>query len=82
MQIKSNTKGDFMTLLNIKAGQKAYINNLNTDDKIKKYLTSLGCAEGEAITLVSILGDKYIINVKDCRYVIDTRIASVIKISI
>ena len=58
---------------------------LNTEHKIKSimhvdketayFLNTLGCFEGEAITIVSILSDTYVISVKDARYSIDSYLA-------
>ncbi|MBU3089800.1 ferrous iron transport protein A [Clostridium gasigenes] len=50
------------------------------DEELDNFLFSLGCYEGEMITLISILGGNYIINIKDARYSIDKDLASAIKI--
>jgi Fe2+ transport system protein FeoA len=51
-----------------------------TDGEMKDFLLTLGCYEGETITLISILGENYIINIKDARYSIDKELAEAIKI--
>jgi ferrous iron transport protein A len=45
------------------------------DKEMEKFLFTLGCYEGEKITVISILADNYIINVKDARYSIDKELA-------
>lgn len=45
------------------------------DKEMEKFLFTLGCYEGERITVISILADNYIINVKDARYSIDKELA-------
>lgn len=49
-----------------------------TDDELKDFLFTLGCYEGEAVTIISILSDNYVINVKDARYSIDKELAEAI----
>jgi len=57
------------------------IKDIVTDDKeIKNFLFTLGCFEGESITLISELSENYIITVKDARYSIDADLADVIYI--
>ena len=50
----------------------------NTDQELKKFLFTLGCYEGESITLISVLAENYIINIKDSRYSIDKELAEAI----
>ena len=52
----------------------------SNDEEMEKFLFSLGCYEGEIVTLVSILGDTYVIKIKDGRYSIDKRLASAISV--
>lgn len=47
----------------------------SNDEDMKKFLFSLGCYEGERVTLISILGDNYVIKIKDGRYSIDKQLA-------
>nr|WP_204599214.1 FeoA family protein [Clostridium pascui] len=55
------------------------IKNIDTnDEEIKDFLFTLGCYEGESITLISILADNYVITVKDARYSIDKDLAEAI----
>lgn len=45
-------------------------------DEMKNFLFTLGCYEGETITVISIVSDQYIVVIKDARYSIDRNIAS------
>lgn len=57
------------------------IRDINTDDsELKNFLFSLGCYEGETVTIISILSDNYVISIKDARYSIDGDLASAIVI--
>jgi Fe2+ transport system protein FeoA len=46
------------------------------NDEMKDFLFTLGCYEGEAITVISILSDQYVIVIKDARYSIDQELAN------
>ncbi|MGL5379617.1 FeoA family protein [Clostridium sp.] len=52
----------------------------SNDEEMEKFLFSLGCYKDEVVTLVSILGDTYVIKIKDGRYSIDKELALSIKI--
>lgn len=57
------------------------IKAINTDDKaVKDFLFTLGCYEGETATVVSVLAENYVINVKGARYSIDADLAEIILI--
>ncbi|MCD4714011.1 MAG: ferrous iron transport protein A [Clostridiales bacterium] len=64
-----------MVLAKAKIGFKGSIIKVEGKEKIKKFLFSLGCFEGEEITLISILAGNYVINVKDSRYALDETMA-------
>lgn len=51
-----------------------------TDINMKDYLFTLGCFEGEKITVISLLAENYVINVRDARYSIDEDLAKAILI--
>lgn len=70
-----------MMLAQAKAGQKAIIQEITGNEKLKRFLFSLGCCEGQEIALISVLAGNYIINVKDSRYAIDRKMAEIIKIN-
>lgn len=48
----------------------------SNDEELKNFLFSLGCYEGEVVTLISVICDNYVINIKDARYSIDKELAS------
>jgi Fe2+ transport system protein FeoA len=57
------------------------IKGIDTEEKsMKDFLFTLGCFEGEKITVISVLAENYIINVKDARYCIDQDLAKAILI--
>lgn len=69
-----------MPLSKAKAGQTAQIKTVSGNEKTKRFLFSLGCSEGEEITLISVLSSNYIISIKDSRYAIDKRMAQAIEL--
>jgi len=69
-----------MPLAKARAGQRAKIKSISGNEKIRNFLFTLGCCEGEEITLISELGGNYIINIKDSRYAIDKRMANAIEL--
>lgn len=55
------------------------IRQINTcDEELKNFLFTLGCYSGEKVTVLSVLGENYVISVKDARYSIDKDIAQAI----
>ena len=57
------------------------IRGIDTEDKcMKDFLFTLGCFEGEKVTVISVLADNYIIHVKYARYSIDKELARAILI--
>ena len=50
----------------------------SSDEELANFLFSLGCYEGEVITLISVICDNYVINIKDARYSIDKELASAV----
>lgn len=67
--------GDVMLLSKARIGHTASIKEVNGKEKTKKFLFTLGCYEGEEITLISKLAGNFVINVKDGRYAIDEGMA-------
>jgi ferrous iron transport protein A len=64
-----------MLLSKAKMGQTYSIKNVQGKEKIKKFLFTLGCFEGEQVTIISKLAGNYVINIKDSRYAIDEGMA-------
>lgn len=64
-----------MFLTKAKVGETVSIVKIEGKEKNRRFFFSLGCFEGESITLISILGGNYIINIKEGRYAIDESLA-------
>ncbi len=57
------------------------IKSIDTHDKeIEDFLFSLGCYEGENITVISKIAESYVVSVKGARYSIDKELAECIYI--
>ncbi|MGL4362050.1 MAG: FeoA family protein [Cellulosilyticaceae bacterium] len=69
-----------MLLSDVKNGQSAYVDKIFGNEKMHKFLFTLGCSEGEEITLIYKLGSNYIVSIKDSRYAIDKKIAESIMV--
>lgn len=69
-----------MVLADAKIGQTVTVKGVEGKERIKNFLVSLGCFDGEQITLISILSGNYIVNIKDSRYAFDKKIAKYILI--
>ena len=64
------------TLADAKVNKEYIIKSIDTYNcEMKDFLFTLGCYEGEKITVISILADNYVISVKDARYSIDKNLA-------
>jgi len=50
------------------------------DQELVNFLFTLGCYEGENITVISHVSETYVISVKDARYSIDKELAEAIVI--
>ncbi len=64
-----------MLLSKAKSGESFNILRVEGKEKIKKFLFTLGCFEGEQITLISRLAGNYVVNIKDSRYALDENMA-------
>ena len=57
------------------------IKGIHTDDEeMKNFLFTLGCYEGEEVTVISLLSDNFVIHIKGARYSIDKELAKAILI--
>jgi ferrous iron transport protein A len=70
-----------MLLFKAQPGQTGQIKSISGSEKIRRFLFTLGCFEGEEITLISVLAGNYIINIKDSRYAIDKGMAKSIELA-
>ena len=50
------------------------------ENGMKEFLFTLGCYEGEKVTVISVLAQNLVIHVKDARYSIDEELARAILI--
>lgn len=66
-------------LANAELNKEYEIVRVNTqDEELENFLFTLGCYEGESITVLSVLGENFVISVKDARYSIDKDLAEAI----
>ncbi|WP_250859761.1 FeoA family protein [Oceanirhabdus seepicola] len=71
-------RNNSMLLSKAKIGQTFNIKSVEGKEKTKKFLFTLGCFEGEEVTLISKLAGNFVINIKDSRYAIDENMAKTI----
>jgi len=68
-----------MNLLDAQLGEEYIIRNIDTDDEeLEAFLFTLGCYEGEPITVISRKRRGCVVAVKDGRYSIDKQLAAAI----
>ena len=68
-----------MSLMDAKLGEEYEIKNIVTnDEELNSFLFSLGCYEGERITVVSRKRRGCVVSVKDARYNMDRDLAQAI----
>ncbi|WP_330577800.1 FeoA family protein [Alkaliphilus serpentinus] len=81
-RILDKTKGLGGPAMNLAQGRintEYVIKEIKTnDEELKSFLFTLGCYEGELVTVISILAENYVISVKDARYSIDQDLAEAI----
>lgn len=70
-----------MTLRQAETEKEYVIKSIVTDDdELDAFLFSLGCYQGESITVISHLKGGCIVSIKDGRYTIDNNLADAIKV--
>ena len=68
-------------MMNAQEGKEYIIKRIVTnDDELDAFLFSLGCYDGEPITVISKLRGGCIVSIKDGRYSIDNKLAEAIEI--
>lgn len=68
-----------MNLAQGKCNRDYIIKEIQTnDEELKHFLFTLGCYEGESVTVVSVLGQNYVLSVNDARYSVDKNLAEAI----
>jgi len=71
--------GSVLNLAQGRVNTEYVIKGIKTNDMdLKNFLFTLGCYEGESITVISVLAENYVITVKDARYSIDKDLAEAI----
>ncbi|WP_425448249.1 FeoA family protein [Dethiothermospora halolimnae] len=76
---KSRLGGSAMNLAEGSINTEYIIKDIKTnDEELKNFLFTLGCYEGESVTVISVLAENYVITVKDARYSIDKDLAEAI----
>ena len=74
--------GVFMNLKEAKEGTEYIIRGIYTnDEELNAFLFSLGCYEGEAITVIAQRKSGCTVSIKDGRYSIDNALAKAIEIA-
>ena len=69
----------FMNLTSVQPGKEYIIRQITTDDaELDAFLFSLGCYNGEPITVVSRKRSSCVVSIKDGRYNIDRHLAEAI----
>ena len=67
------------SLLKAQVNREYIIKEVKTnDEELKNFLFTLGCYEGEKVTVASVLSETFAIIVKDARYSIDKHLAEAI----
>ncbi len=70
-----------MTLKDAIEGKEYIIRKIETDDEeLDAFLFSLGCYEGEAITVIAHRRGGCTVSIKDARYNIDNQLAEAIEV--
>lgn len=78
---KNKKQSSAKNLAKAKMNQTYIVKGIKTnDEEMKNFLFTLGCYEGESVTIISKLADNYVISIKDARYSIDTDLAKAIQI--
>lgn len=66
-------------LANAQINREYMIKEVKTnDEELESFLFTLGCYQGETVTVLSVLAENYVISVKDARYSIDKDLAEAI----
>lgn len=66
-------------LTKVKINTTQVIRSIHTSDHaMRDFLFTLGCYEGQTITVISKLGSTLVVNINDARYSIDTELAKAI----
>ena len=79
---KKKEEGAFMTLYTSEIGKEYTVKALGTnDEELDSFLFSLGCYEGEPITVIARLKGGCVVSVKDGRYHFDRALSEAITVA-
>lgn len=77
----SVSSSEVRDLSNAELNTEYVIKGIQTNDsEMEEFLFTLGCYEGEIVTVISELSDNYVIAIKDARYSVDSELAKAILI--
>jgi len=80
-RVVDHCQGSQLNLTNAVLNIPYAIRGIEAGEKgMKEFLFTLGCYEGERVTVISALAQNYVIHVKDARYSIDEDLARAILI--
>lgn len=75
----STSNGRIANLSQAEIDTEYIIKSVTADDEdLTNFLFTLGCYEGEKVTVISRLAENYVVSVKDARYSIDQELAEAI----
>ncbi len=63
-----------------KKGTPHKIVNVNASGETCKFLSNIGCKEGESVTIISKLATSLVVSIKGSRFGIDERMAKLIEV--
>lgn len=67
------------SLVRAQLNKEYIVKSIETNnDEIREFLFTLGCYEGERITMISVMANQHVVVIKDARYSIDTELAACI----
>ncbi len=70
-----------MNLVEARVGEEYIVKEIEAqDEELKSFLFSLGCYDGEPITVISRMKGGCVVSIKDARYNIDTDLAQAISV--
>jgi len=76
---EEETENSMHDLTKVKMNTTQVIRLIQTSDHaMRDFLFTLGCYEGQTITVISKLSSTYVVNINDARYSIDTELAKAI----
>lgn len=79
--IDKNEELNNLDLTHAEVNSTYIIKKISTEDKaMRDFLFTLGCYDRQSITVISVIGENYIINIKNARYSIDIELAKAIHI--